>query len=101
MKLSALEKRIQAKREAQDKLAAELALLKREQAAVKKAAREKLERAIGRLALRCGLGDYGLDVLEPAFRTLAMTLEADADLDAEKAGVMGEIEAHNMGVPAT
>ena len=79
MKLSALEKRIQAKQEAQAKLAAELAQLKREQAAVKKSNREKQERAIGRLALKCGLGVYSLETLEPAFRTLALSLDSDGD----------------------
>lgn len=76
MKPTALEKRIQAKQEAQAKIATELAELKREQAAANKAAREKLERAIGRLALKCGLGEYSLKTLEPAFRTLALSLES-------------------------
>lgn len=79
MKLSALEKRIQAKQDAQAKLAAELTQLKREQAAVKKSAREKHERAIGRLALKCGLGRYSLETLEPAFRTLALSLDSERD----------------------
>jgi hypothetical protein len=79
MKRTSIEKRIQATQEAQAKLAAQMTQLKREQAAAKKAEREKLERAIGRLALKCGLGRYRLENLEPAFRTLALSLDSDRD----------------------
>lgn len=65
---NAIDRKMAAKIEAQQKLTEEIAALRREQSAKERAERQKAERRIGRLAVKCGLHIFTREQLQPVFQ---------------------------------
>jgi hypothetical protein len=65
---NAIDNKIAAKIATQQKLTEEIAGLRREQSAKERAERQKAERRIGRLAVKCGLHVFTQEQLQPVFQ---------------------------------
>jgi hypothetical protein len=65
---NAIDNKIAAKIAAQQKLTEEIAGLRREQSKKARAERQKAERRIGRLAVKCGLHVFTQEQLQPVFQ---------------------------------
>lgn len=68
MESNRIDKQIAVKIAAQQKLTDEIAALKREQTKKKELERQKAERRIGRLAVKCGLHVFTKEQLQPIFQ---------------------------------
>lgn len=71
---NAIHKKITAKIAAQQKLTDEIAALRREQSKKERAERQKAERRIGRLAVKCGLHVFTQEQLQPLFQRVEKEL---------------------------
>jgi hypothetical protein len=65
---NAIDNKIAAKIAAQQKLTEEIATLRREQSKKERLERQKAERRIGRLAVKCGLHVFTQEQLQPVFQ---------------------------------